>query len=261
MRTLSRWRWAGCATVLYNQLLTALRKDSERSAQISDAFDQWHGRFTAQRALLAGWNLSDFWQCVAEGGGRNESRKPEISSSAGSGWLSRRVLRRCCGADRPARICSNKREWALKKGLARFKNPRALELWAAPPGLARWISDGRVRWLLAVTLPRAWDGSDDQRPSLEPNFSTVLRPPDGMTLDEGIGTTYSLDLTALLVAPLAFTLFDAEDDDGRIRLQSLEVLEGLRRYAGKRAATVFARPGKSTRRGGSSRSSRISSGR
>jgi hypothetical protein len=69
----------------------------------------------------------------------------------------------------------------------------------------------------------------------------VLRPPDGMSLDEGVGTTYSLDLTALLVAPLAFTLFDAEDDDGRVRLQSLEVLESLRRYA--RKLTVFCQAG------------------
>ncbi|MEZ5285583.1 MAG: hypothetical protein R2712_12425 [Vicinamibacterales bacterium] len=69
----------------------------------------------------------------------------------------------------------------------------------------------------------------------------VLRPPDGFSLDEGIGTTCSLDLAALLVAPLAFTLFDAEDDEGRVRLQSLEVLESLRRYA--RKLTVFCQAG------------------
>ena len=70
----------------------------------------------------------------------------------------------------------------------------------------------------------------------------LLRPPDGFQLDEAIGTTYSLDLPALLVAPVAFTLFDAEDRDGQIRLQSLEVLESLRRYA--RKLTLFCHAGR-----------------
>ena len=36
----------------------------------------------------------------------------------------------------------------------------------------------------------------------------ALRPPEGYSLDYAIGTTYSLDLLALLTAPLAFTLID-----------------------------------------------------
>jgi hypothetical protein len=35
-----------------------------------------------------------------------------------------------------------------------------------------------------------------------------LRPPPGFRLDAAVSTTYSLDLMALLVAPLAFTFFD-----------------------------------------------------
>ena len=34
-----------------------------------------------------------------------------------------------------------------------------------------------------------------------------LRPPSGYSLDFAVGTTYSLDLLALLTAPLAFTFF------------------------------------------------------
>lgn len=78
-------------------------------------------------------------------------------------------------------------------------------------------------------------------PLVRTKLLDVLRPPDGMSFDEGVGTTYSLDLPALLVAPLAFTLFDAEGDDGRVRLQSLEVLESLRRYAAR--LTVFCQAG------------------
>ena len=70
----------------------------------------------------------------------------------------------------------------------------------------------------------------------------LLRPPDGMRFDEGIGTTYSLDLTALLIAPLAFTFFDAEDEHGRVRLESLEVLESLRRYSAR--LSVFCQSGR-----------------
>jgi len=42
-----------------------------------------------------------------------------------------------------------------------------------------------------------------------------LRPPPGFRLDAAVSTTYSLDLMALLVAPLAFTFFDWEGDDGQ----------------------------------------------
>lgn len=38
----------------------------------------------------------------------------------------------------------------------------------------------------------------------------ALRPPPGAVLDAGLGTTFTLDLEALLLAPLAFALFDTE---------------------------------------------------
>jgi len=45
----------------------------------------------------------------------------------------------------------------------------------------------------------------------------ALRPPPGYTVDRAIATTYSLDLIALLLAPLSFSFFDhvaARDADG-----------------------------------------------
>src|SRR5438045_367873 len=60
----------------------------------------------------------------------------------------------------------------------------------------------------------------------------ALRPPDGFRFDQGIGTTFCLDLLALLMAPMAFTWFEQPDDEGqRVGLNSLEVLESLRRHA------------------------------
>lgn len=59
----------------------------------------------------------------------------------------------------------------------------------------------------------------------------ALRPPDSYELDRAVGTTYSLDLTALLFAPLTFALFDqqcVEDDETP---DPLALLEAVRRHA------------------------------
>ena len=65
----------------------------------------------------------------------------------------------------------------------------------------------------------------------------ALRPPPGFTFDEGIGTTFSLDLVALLTAPLAFTLFDTQDPANSQVAGSMEVLHSVRQYASR--LTVF----------------------
>ena len=57
----------------------------------------------------------------------------------------------------------------------------------------------------------------------------ALRPPAGYTLDTAVGTTFSLDLLALLTAPLAFALFDAEAEDGQP--DPIALLEAVRRHA------------------------------
>ena len=72
---------------------------------------------------------------------------------------------------------------------------------------------------------------------LSPDDRTLLleslRPPDGYVLDRAVGTSYSLDLLALLTAPLAFTFFDWEDEDGRPTADPLALLEAVRRNAEK----------------------------
>ncbi|MEW8439616.1 MAG: hypothetical protein AB2689_15825 [Candidatus Thiodiazotropha taylori] len=57
-----------------------------------------------------------------------------------------------------------------------------------------------------------------------------LRAPPGYRLDAAVSTTYSLDLMALLVAPLAFTFFDWEGDDGQPTKDPNALLEALRRH-------------------------------
>lgn len=71
----------------------------------------------------------------------------------------------------------------------------------------------------------------------------ALRPPEGFRFDQGIGTTYSLDLLALLTAPLAFTWFEQQGDEGqKTSVNSLEILESLRRHADQ--LTIFCHAGR-----------------
>lgn len=61
----------------------------------------------------------------------------------------------------------------------------------------------------------------------------ALRPPAGYRLERAVATTYTLDLLALLTAPLAFTFFDWEDREGRPCADPLALLEAIRRNANK----------------------------
>ena len=70
----------------------------------------------------------------------------------------------------------------------------------------------------------------------------ALRPPVGYRFDQGIGTTYSMDLLAMLVAPVAFTFFDRKQEEDGPAHSSLEVLESLRQHADR--LTVFCESGR-----------------
>jgi hypothetical protein len=68
---------------------------------------------------------------------------------------------------------------------------------------------------------------DGRQPLLD-----ALRPPPGFILDRAVGTSYSLDLLALLTAPLAFALFDRTTRDGeRLDVDPIALLEAVRRHA------------------------------
>ncbi|MYF28119.1 MAG: hypothetical protein F4029_17430 [Gammaproteobacteria bacterium] len=68
-----------------------------------------------------------------------------------------------------------------------------------------------------------------------------LRPPPGYRLRRAVGTSYTLDLIALLTAPLAFTFFDAHDEDGAPVTDPVALLEALRRHA--ESITLFCQAG------------------
>src|SRR4051812_11616806 len=83
---------------------------------------------------------------------------------------------------------------------------------------------------------------------LEPHDRRVLldalRPPDGYSFDEGIGTTFTLDLLSLLTAPLGFTMLELQDSrPGEIgETDALLLLKTLRQYASR--LTIFCQAGR-----------------
>jgi hypothetical protein len=78
--------------------------------------------------------------------------------------------------------------------------------------------------------------TDDRQLLLE-----SLRPPEGYVLDRAVGTTFTLDLLALLTAPTAFTLFELEGEDGRPASDPVALLKAVREY-GERI-TIFCQGG------------------
>ena len=68
----------------------------------------------------------------------------------------------------------------------------------------------------------------------------ALRPPEGYRLEIAVGTTYSLDLQALLLPPLSFALLDWASGEGD-EPNPLALLEALRRNAER--MTVFCQAG------------------
>jgi hypothetical protein len=77
---------------------------------------------------------------------------------------------------------------------------------------------------------------DDRRLLLE-----SLRPPIGYELDHALGTTFTLDLLALLTAPMAFTLFDSEGEDGGPPTDPVTLLRAIREYGDR--MTIFCQGG------------------
>lgn len=81
---------------------------------------------------------------------------------------------------------------------------------------------------------------------LEPQSRTLLidalKPPPDYRLDYAIGTTFTLDLVALLAAPLAFALLDRSGPDGKLSGDPLALLEALRRNADRFA--IFCQAGR-----------------
>lgn len=72
-------------------------------------------------------------------------------------------------------------------------------------------------------------------------YLDALKPPVGYRFDRAIATTFSLDLMALLVAPMSFSLFDINDQTEALR-EPVAILEALRRASER--ISVFCQRGR-----------------
>ena len=72
-------------------------------------------------------------------------------------------------------------------------------------------------------------------------YLDALKPPIGYRFDRAIATTFSLDLMALLVAPMSFSLFDINDQSEALR-EPVAILEALRRTSER--ISVFCQRGR-----------------
>ena len=70
----------------------------------------------------------------------------------------------------------------------------------------------------------------------------ALRPPTGMRLEGALGTSFSLDLLALLTAPMAFTQFECQDAERGLITEPLSIFEALRRNIDRIA--IFCQAGR-----------------
>jgi hypothetical protein len=72
-------------------------------------------------------------------------------------------------------------------------------------------------------------------------FLEALRPPTGYSFDQGIGTSFTLDLTALLITPLSLALLDHSDEPEE-QTDPLLLLESLRKFSDR--LTIFCQAGR-----------------
>ena len=68
----------------------------------------------------------------------------------------------------------------------------------------------------------------------------ALRPPEGYAFDQGVGTTFTLDLVTMLVAPLSLALHDVASASEALNDPVL-LMDGIRRYA--KQLTLFCQAG------------------
>lgn len=69
----------------------------------------------------------------------------------------------------------------------------------------------------------------------------ALRPPPGAVLDAAVGTSFTLDLEALLTAPIAFALFEEPEEPSVDGVEPVGLLDSIRRYASR--LTLFCQAG------------------
>lgn len=135
------------AQLLYNLILAEKKRAEELYDWFRSRFDTWGSLIQSNAARLHAWNRREFWEIV-------HRENPRLSPRARAfvdGWIDRALEASdpaALGDDAAARRLVEHREIQLKKGLARVRGGRALELWGEASGDAqidlRWTAARRI---------------------------------------------------------------------------------------------------------------------
>ena len=112
-------------------MLAEKRNAEERVEEYTGLLNEWFDEIEARGAGLQDWDRTRFWQLVVTAGARVSPQTRMFID----GWLGLALK-----GDRSATTAVNarqlvgNRERALKRGLSRLDNPRALELWSGAAG-------------------------------------------------------------------------------------------------------------------------------
>ncbi|MPZ53472.1 MAG: hypothetical protein GEU79_12195 [Acidimicrobiia bacterium] len=190
----------------------------------------WADEVDALWERFEAWDLTDFWHTVITA----NPNVPAPTRSFVSTWLER-VRTDPAGIAKLTSDISDlitQREITLKRSQARHGSA-PIEPWKG--GREAPVLDGST--IGGGPPPHISRTSPRGSPMLEPDNRSLLldalRPPSGMVVNRAVATTFSLDLEALLLAPLSFALFDAriaESGDHK-STDPLALLESVRRHA------------------------------
>lgn len=133
------------AALLYNLILAdkvnqarrtgaELAVDSDRSDEYRARLERWTALVSARADEYSAWDRSKFWLLVREVNPRLSQRLVLFVER----WIELAVARRGDVADdAAARALVNDREVAVKRGMARVRNLRALEQWSGASGVGQ----------------------------------------------------------------------------------------------------------------------------
>ncbi len=135
------------AVLVYNLILSEMRKDGTGPDYFRDAIEGWAERLVENREALASWNLSEFRSLLDAMELPRDGRTRRFVDA----WLEVALYRDVAklAVAEPSRTLIRNRELQLKGGLARVRGGQPLELWSGGSGLGpfnyRWH---RVRQII-----------------------------------------------------------------------------------------------------------------
>ena len=222
-------------------MLSELQQHERRIETYRSELANWAADAVELASAIEDWQLDRVWRVV-----QAQGRVPAFPMrSFVERWV--RNLRQggpeaIVRNDSTARDLVRERETQLKRGRARLSSSRHLGIVG---GTVRYRADGLPMGRNQGASPGTYSTDCGARAMLGTRERTLLldslRPPSGYRLRRAVGTSFTLDLMALLTAPLAFTFFDAHDDDGAPVADPVALLEALRRHAEK--VTLFCQAG------------------